>query len=217
MFKVISDGPLSLSGRTLVMPAVSVGAVPTLALDLLLSSSQHQKIGWIYTDYFYPFVGNSGLGESCLSHPLELFDFSPSLVVLQIRSLCKNSEDFIDKLVSWCKEVGIHQLIVAASNWDEMKAHESDSELFYVKNSKSDLDWDSEKRDFDSVKEFLKGAGLCKRCMKADIPVNILFVYGKDVPADVPGAFKLAEGLSLVLNLSISLSIPSSWQEVLVN
>ena len=39
MFRVITEEPLELSGKVLIVPAVSVGNSGTLAIDLLLNSS----------------------------------------------------------------------------------------------------------------------------------------------------------------------------------
>ena len=219
MFRVIiSDSSFSLSGKTLIVPAVSVGAVPTLALDLLLNSNPSHKLGWVYTSYFYPYVSQGALDSSPgTCHPLELFSLNSNYLVLQIRSICKNSEDFTAKLSEWCSSVGISQLVVAASNLDEIKASDSDPELFYSKNDKSSADWPVAYRDFSQVKEFLKGAGLSKRLMKLDLAVSILFVYGKDTPADVQAALSLAEGLQVALGAPGQLLQPRSWRSILVN
>lgn len=218
MFRIVSDEPLQLSNKTLVLPAVSVGAVSTLALDLLLNSHPHKKLAWVYTNYFLPFVGNSALDHSSsLSFPIELYELGSHLVVMQIRSLCRDPEGFTEKLLAWCKDSGITQIVLASSNWDEMKVNELEPDLFWVKNQSSQLSWGLDYKDFDQYKEFLKGAGLSKKLMKGEIPTNAVFVYGRDVPADVPSAFKLAEGLSQVLSLSPSQTPPRSWQGILVS
>lgn len=219
MFRVIiSDTSSSLSGKTLIIPAVSVGAVPTLALDLLLNSNQSHKLGWVYTNYFYPYVSQGALdSNSGTCHPIELYSLGDNYLVLQIRSICKNSEDFTSKLSEWCSSTGISNLIVAASNLDEIKASDSDPELFYSKNEKSSSDWPIALQDFTQVKEFLKGAGLSKRLYKLDLAVTLLFVYGKDTPADVQAAYNLASGLQLALNLQGKLQQPQSWHSILVN
>ena len=218
MFRVISDEPLHLSNRTLLIPAVSVGAVSTLALDLLLNSHAHKKLAWVYTDYFLPFVGNSALDHSTsLSFPIELYELSAQLVVLQIRSLCRDPEGFTEKLLNWCKDSGITQIVLASSNWDEMKVNELEPDLFWVKNSSSQLAWDLDFKEFEQYKEYLKGAGLSKKIMKSEIPTNAVFVYGREVPADVPNAYKLAEGLGRVLGLSTQFTAPRSWQGILAS
>lgn len=55
-----SDLP-SLQGTTLILPAVSIGSVPQLAVDLLLHSAELHlvKVGRLDPSFCFPFVGPS--------------------------------------------------------------------------------------------------------------------------------------------------------------
>ena len=217
MFRVITDEPLSISGKTLLLPAVSVGNSGTLALDLLLNNSPYRKLGWIYSSDFLPIVGLDALdnAQNSLALPLELYE-GDGIVILQIRSLCVDIKGFIEKLVKWAAENGISSIIVAGSNWDEMKANENEPDPFYLNNSLVELCLEISKKEFSEYKEFLSEAGLIKQLMtQKDINATAIMVYGKDVAADVPSAFRLAETLLSVFKISKTITPPKSWRGIL--
>ena len=217
MFRVITPSPLNISGKSLLLPAVSVGSSGTLALDLFLNSHPFHKIGWIYTSDFLPIVGLHALdtqGDS-LTMPLELFEAS-DLIILQIRSLCTDPKGFTDRLISWALECGISQIILAGSNWDEMKANEEEAEIFYMTNTLSTASFEMCKKEYTEDKDFLAGAGLTTCMLKQErISANAIIVYGRDIPADVQSAYRLAEGLATAYKIPTQVTPPRSWQGIL--
>lgn len=58
--------PATLDGTTLVIPAVSIGSVPQLAIDLLLNDASLSlvKVGRIDPSFCFPFVGPSESANS---------------------------------------------------------------------------------------------------------------------------------------------------------
>jgi predicted ATP-grasp superfamily ATP-dependent carboligase len=217
MFKVVSEQPLNLAGRSLVIPAVSVGNSGTLALDLILNSQSFTRQGWIYTPEVFPIVGQNALDayEDSLTMPLELFA-SSDLLVLQIRTVVTNPKEFSKQLVAWCLDNGIVSILVLGSNWDEMKVNEEEPEIFYIKNSLSTSDLNFDIKDFETYKDFLSGAGLTKPLLEQkNISAAALIVYGKKIPADVQSGFKLAQGFLSSQNLHAELRPPKSWQVIL--
>lgn len=69
----IAAKPASLSGTTLVIPAVSIGSVPQLAVDLLLHDPALQlvKVGRIDPSFCFPFVGPSDFDNDDVTTALE--------------------------------------------------------------------------------------------------------------------------------------------------
>ncbi|XP_070370629.1 proteasome assembly chaperone 2 [Equus asinus] len=59
MFVPCGESAPDLAAYTLLMPAVSVGNVGQLAVDLIISTLNMCKIGYFYTDCLVPMVGNN--------------------------------------------------------------------------------------------------------------------------------------------------------------
>lgn len=218
MFRVISEGPINISGKTLLIPSISVGNSGTLALDLILNSLPHNKLCWIYSNEFLPIVGHQALdNDPSLAMPIELFDFS-SFAVLQIRSLCSDNKLFIEKLVRWCLENSVSRIVLVSTNCDEIKINAEEPEIFTIDNGIGEYDFGMVKKDFLQYKEFFMGAGLCKNVLKQkEVPATAVMVYAKDVPADVQGAYVLAEGILKVFGITVDLKAPRSWQGIAIN
>lgn len=75
---------------TLIMPALSIGNVGQLAVDLLISSLRAERAGYLDDPYVLPCVGNDAYGpipQGNLALPLEAYDSSSSrLTLIQQRS-----------------------------------------------------------------------------------------------------------------------------------
>ncbi|PQM33225.1 proteasome assembly chaperone 2 [Prunus yedoensis var. nudiflora] len=64
---------------TLILPALSIGNVGQLAVDLLVASTRAERIGYLDTPYVLPCVGNDAYGpvpNGELALPLEAYDSS---------------------------------------------------------------------------------------------------------------------------------------------
>nr|XP_020647405.1 proteasome assembly chaperone 2 isoform X3 [Pogona vitticeps] len=117
--------PPDLKGFTLLMPAVSVGNVGQLAVDLVICTLGMSKIGYFYTDCLVPMIGNNpyatteeNAAELCINS--EVYSVpSKKLVVLQIRSpFIKNKyRTFCQKLLSWVKICGFAKIAVLSSSY----------------------------------------------------------------------------------------------------
>ncbi|NXR09110.1 PSMG2 protein, partial [Semnornis frantzii] len=105
-------------------PAVSVGNVGQLAIDLVISTLDMTKVGYFYTDCLVPMVGNNPYATSEenskeLSINAEVYLLpSKKLVVLQIRSpFIKNKyRPFCDTLLSWVKSCNCARVVVLSSS-----------------------------------------------------------------------------------------------------
>uniref|UniRef100_A0A0P6J9J7 Proteasome assembly chaperone 2 n=1 Tax=Heterocephalus glaber TaxID=10181 RepID=A0A0P6J9J7_HETGA len=117
------SGP-DLSGCTLLLPAVSVGNVGQLAVDLIISTLNMSKIGYFYTDCLVPMVGNNPYAtaeenSTELSINAEVYSLpSRKLVALQLRSIFikYKSTSFCEKLLSWVKSSSFAKVIVLSSS-----------------------------------------------------------------------------------------------------
>ncbi|KAK6916505.1 Proteasome assembly chaperone 2 [Dillenia turbinata] len=93
---------------TLIMPALSIGNVGQLAVDLLVASTRAERIGYLDDPYVVPCVGNDAYGPlpvGELALPLEAYESSSNgLALVQQRSpilkgrmieFAKNFADFV--------------------------------------------------------------------------------------------------------------------------
>ncbi|NXN97821.1 PSMG2 protein, partial [Rhinopomastus cyanomelas] len=111
-------------GFTLLMPAVSVGNVGQLAIDLVISTLGMTKVGYFYTDCLVPMVGNNPYATAEdnsmeLSINAEVYSLPPKkLVVLQIRSpfIKKKSRPFCEMLLSWVQSSQCARVVVLSSS-----------------------------------------------------------------------------------------------------
>ncbi|XP_007517240.1 proteasome assembly chaperone 2 [Erinaceus europaeus] len=124
MFVPCGESGPDLSGYTLLMPAVSVGNVGQLAIDLIISTLNMSKIGYFYTDCLVPVVGNNPYAtaeenSTELSINTEVYSLpSKKLVALQLRSIFikYKSKSFCEKLLSWVKSSNCAKVIVLSSS-----------------------------------------------------------------------------------------------------
>ncbi|KAM5222134.1 proteasome assembly chaperone 2 [Ctenodactylus gundi] len=124
MFVPCGDAAPSLAGFTLLVPAVSVGNVGQLAMDLIISTLNMSKIGYFYTDCLVPMAGNNPYATSEdnsteLSINTEVYSLpSKKLAALQLRSVFikYKSKSFCEKLLSWVAGSGFAQVVVLASS-----------------------------------------------------------------------------------------------------
>ncbi|XP_068093234.1 proteasome assembly chaperone 2 [Hyperolius riggenbachi] len=109
---------------TLLMPAVSVGNVGQLAIDLIISTLNMTKVGYFYTDCLVPMVGNNPYAtnddnakELCTNAEVYTLP-SKNLTVLQIRSplIKKKSRCFRQALLSWIKKSVFAKVVLLSSS-----------------------------------------------------------------------------------------------------
>lgn len=114
----------SFSGWTLVVPAVSVGNAGQIALDLLISGSGVEKLGYWHCRHVIPAVGNDALAvrpaaaRGAVALPVEVFGCAKRRVaVLQQRAPCARGSNraFAEGIAAWAQKAGFARLIVAAS------------------------------------------------------------------------------------------------------
>ncbi|XP_042317864.1 proteasome assembly chaperone 2 isoform X2 [Sceloporus undulatus] len=111
-------------GSTLLMPAVSVGNVGQLAVDLIISTLDISKVGYFYTDCLVPMTGNNPYAtteenatELCINAEVYALP-SKELVVLQLRSpFIKNKyRPFCQTILAWVKSCGFARIVLLSSS-----------------------------------------------------------------------------------------------------
>lgn len=116
------DIAAAVSGKWLVMPAVSIGNVGQLAVDILAATTKAEKVAIGRHRRVAPVVGPGSGGSSGLSGSLELFccktaGAADSVVLLQIRSevVRGGTAQFLGDLLTWCRESGVCGIVLLSS------------------------------------------------------------------------------------------------------
>ena len=100
-------------GFTLIMPAISIGNIGQLALDVLLASLKAQRVTSCHHPFIIPLVGSNPLNNKSteLTTACEIYqsEMCARIILMQIRSgtVRGKSNEFLDELLLWCKNVGI--------------------------------------------------------------------------------------------------------------
>ena len=100
-------------GFTLIMPAISIGNIGQLAIDVLLASLKAQRVTSCHHPSIIPLVGSNPLNNrsSELTTACEIYqsEICAGIILMQIRSgiVKGKSNEFLDNLLLWCKHVGI--------------------------------------------------------------------------------------------------------------
>ncbi|XP_057683972.1 proteasome assembly chaperone 2 [Corythoichthys intestinalis] len=124
MFIASQNTTPAFKDLTLIMPAVAVGNVGQLAVDLLISTLNLPRVGYLHTDCLIPMAGNNPYATSQddageLHTAAEVYA-APELkiVVLQIRApvVKTKSKRFRQLLLSWIKSNGFSRTLVLSSS-----------------------------------------------------------------------------------------------------
>ncbi|XP_003219766.1 proteasome assembly chaperone 2 isoform X2 [Anolis carolinensis] len=116
--------PADFKGCTLLMPAVSVGNVGQLAVDLVISTLGMSKVGYFYTDCLVPMIGNNPYAttednatELCINAEVYAAP-SKELVVIQLRSpFIKNKyRPFCQTILAWVKSCEFAKIVLLSSS-----------------------------------------------------------------------------------------------------
>ncbi|XP_071378215.1 proteasome assembly chaperone 2 [Centroberyx affinis] len=124
MFIATESTQPSFKDFTLIMPAVAVGNVGQLAADLIVSTLNMSRAGYIHTDCLIPMAGNNPY-TTCREDAEELHTAAEvytaaeiKVAVLQIRTpiVQTKSKKFRKLLVSWIKASGFSRTVVLSSS-----------------------------------------------------------------------------------------------------
>lgn len=149
---------------TLVLPALSIGNVGQLTVDLLISSTRAERIGYLDDPYVLPCVGNDAYGpipRGEVALPLEAYDSSLNkLTLVQQRSpvLKGMMVEFAKNLADFAADSGKKHVIVLSSldfgQWQRIDMS-SGSQIYYISSANMDgTDDDCEKLGWKKLHEY---------------------------------------------------------------
>jgi len=130
----------SFDGYTLLMPAITVGNIGQLVLDIFVATFKMEKVGYIDSHFVLPFAGmgttsTSISEENLLSPAMEVFlDEKRKLVCLQQRTpiIPGRNDEYVAELVGWIEKSKFARTLILASFFqtlrvdkDLLRAHQS--------------------------------------------------------------------------------------------
>ncbi|KAI4298397.1 hypothetical protein L6164_031963 [Bauhinia variegata] len=132
---------------TLILPALSIGNVGQLAVDLLVSSTRAERVGYLDDPYILPCVGNDAYGpvpQGELALPLEAYDSSSNaLTIVQQRSpVVKGmTVEFAKNLADFAVTNGKKHIVLLSSldfgKWQNIDMS-SGLQIYYLSSSNND-------------------------------------------------------------------------------
>jgi proteasome assembly chaperone 2 len=145
---VVEEGKLvNEDCSTLVLPALSIGNVGQLAVDLLVSSTGAERVGYLDDPNLLPCVGNDAYGPlPCgeIALPLEVYESSSIATTLaQQRSPVAKGMmiKFAENIANFAASSGKKHIIVLSS-LDFQRLHNLDMsrgpQVYYLSNAESD-------------------------------------------------------------------------------
>lgn len=225
MFISSGDAVPSFKGFTLILPAVSVGNVGQLAVDLLISTLNMPRVGYFHTDCLIPMAGNNPYASSTedaaqLSTSAEVYSHRDlKLAVLQIRApiIQTKVKSFRKLMISWIKSSGFLRTVLLSSahayQRDDQQLH--GTPLRYMLSPSlekeerqrfEELGW----REMEKISVFpgisdseqrlyIPGGGVTKclytDCCTEDIPMAVVLIFCSEGD-NIPDAFALINCLN---------------------
>uniref|UniRef100_A0A8C6SB01 Proteasome assembly chaperone 2 n=1 Tax=Neogobius melanostomus TaxID=47308 RepID=A0A8C6SB01_9GOBI len=230
MFVPSQKSPPDLKGFTLIMPVVAVGNVGQLAVDLIISTFNMDRVGHIHTDCLIPMAGSNPYSTG----KEDADGVHTACFVLGFRR--KRTKKFRQVLVSWMKASGFSRTIVLSSS----QAYQRDdrqlqgSPLRYLvtpsmlklsEGALKELGWlEMEKvQAFPGVTDgnseprlYIPGGGITKglytdSCAE-DLPLAVLLLFCSEGD-NIPDAFTIINHLNSWLHLlDYPVSHPNKWK-----
>ncbi|KAJ2304527.1 hypothetical protein IWW55_002382 [Coemansia sp. RSA 2706] len=115
-----SDTAASTEGSTLILPSVSIGNVPQLAVDLLINTLRATRIGIIHTPSLMPISAPSGFDH--LDHrsvPLEVYQTADrKWTIIQQRSppLARHHRQFAQEIMQFIQASEFDKVVLLTSS-----------------------------------------------------------------------------------------------------
>ncbi|KAJ2841726.1 hypothetical protein IWW36_006160, partial [Coemansia brasiliensis] len=187
-------------GSTLILPCVSIGNVPQLAVDLLINTLEATRIGIIHTSTLLPISSSTSgfdhLPKEQRSVPVEVYQTSDSKwTILQQRSppLPKHQKKWARELVEFIKQGEFAKVVLLTSSDAALRADKmidnasnictlaisckSDDELVLGLQSLALNPLHEQSNEMESLQQ-LHSAGVAKPflrlCQEAQLPVVVL-------------------------------------------
>ncbi|CAB4022204.1 proteasome assembly chaperone 2-like, partial [Paramuricea clavata] len=206
------ENDVIFEGYSLILPAISIGNVGQLAIDLLIYNLDLKQVGYLYDSSILPLVGNDPftspkIQQGNLVTSAEVYKCDEKkLVVVQLRApLAKGCRQiFCDRIVRWIKECRIKQTVLLTSciASERLDSQIQSGPFRYLLSPETqhlneifqkNFNWrcleerNGEERSESDV--FLPGGGVSKRfyktCCRENIPLVTLLVFcaeGDNIP-----------------------------------
>ncbi|KAL6894156.1 hypothetical protein ACP4OV_008254 [Aristida adscensionis] len=163
-YAVVEGESFSPSCRTLIMPALSIGNVGQLAVDLLISSARARRVAYLDEPSVLPCAGNDAFGPDAigdLALALEAYEsVSHSLAFVQQRSpvITGMMVSFAKNVADFVSSVGKEHIIILSS-LDSGKRRlidaSSNMQVYYLSSCKDDgSDPECEKLGWKKLEEY---------------------------------------------------------------
>ncbi|KAG9338265.1 hypothetical protein JZ751_026070 [Albula glossodonta] len=219
--------------RPFQQPAVSVGNVGQLATDLMISTLNMPRVGYLHTDCLIPMVGSNPYAASTdnsteLCTAAEVYSLPDlKLAALQIRTpiIQTKQKQFRKLIISWIKSSGFTRSILLSSSHayqrDDQQIHSSPLRYLLtpamqhiVCDVLKELEWkEMEKVSmFPGISDteqrlYIPGGGITKGlytdCCHEDIPLAVVLTFCSEGD-NIPDAFALINHLNDWLHLVAS-------------
>lgn len=241
MFQQFYDKKHDWSCFTLLFPAISVGNVGQLAVDLFLNNLDLIKIGRYCGDCVVPLIGNDdGNTSDSLISALELYEsIDNKIIFIQQRSpfVKGKMREFMQCFLNWLKECNFKEIVCFSSSFasERIACQYTGSQIRYLISKSYNspesqlalLGRELEKRK-DLLNEdtiYIPGGGMVRylfeECNAHDIKLLILLIFcheGDNIP-DAVHLVKTFNSYSELItsnehNNLQSLSFPKSWEFV---
>lgn len=225
--------PVDLSNYTLIIPNISVGNVPQLTVDLIVSTHNLTKVATLWHPAVIPSVGSDPYNEdvSSICTESELYtNSSLKLAVIQLRSgiELKYAAKFLSDLKTAMSNFHLKEVVILGSTF-AYELHNINSGHFrYISNQPvmeimKELNILPMEQD-DSGKYILHGAGITSKMFEtfnSTVKCTVLIKYVSEGD-NRPDAYSLLEVLyKYVENLQNenirNTKIPTSWKSVFGN
>jgi len=205
--------------NVLLLPALTLGNVGQLAIDLLVSTASATRVGFIEDAHIIPVAGNDTftVGQGRLSTAIEVFQLPhKKITFVQQRSpvIRGHNRTFAKNLIEWIKSASFREIILLVS---ADASYRSDAQLFgsqlrYITTPKleythtpallSTLQIPSlESASFDVV--FKKGSiteGIYEECKENILPLLALALFVSEGD-NIPDSITLCECVNKYLNI----------------
>ncbi|XP_043470421.1 proteasome assembly chaperone 2 [Leptopilina heterotoma] len=233
---------VDLKNHTLILPAVAVGNVGQLTVDLIISSLQLRRIGLFSNSSFIPVVGTDPYDENsqeiCTSADL-YHSSDKKVVVLQIRSpVIRKLSQFYNELKNFIKYHQISKVVLLTSSYShEIRDVQLKTvRLRYIASTNlpaenttefNNLNWiqlEPKVVDYVDTEGVLQipGGGFAKCIFQAlekdEIPCAVLLKFcseGDNIPDAIDLLNYLNQWLLILSNNddnSLAIKYPSSWK-----
>lgn len=228
MFKFSEDK--SLSDYTFVIPSLSVGNVPQLAVDLVIETLQMKKIAFAWSSGIVPIIGPPAFdGETQCTTSCELFiNEAKKLAAIQLRApvAAKSLDSFLSELINYLSKSASRVIVLASCYSHERHDSALQRTLEYLGNEQFCETYSKQLVGYvkhESTDNPLPGQGFATRFYKAlqdqplNIPIGVLFAYVSEGD-NVPEAKELALFLNQVTGIFDAVAdrsvirVPMSWK-----